>query len=57
VALAREVGAQLGRVGHVLTSTSPRTVETALAMGHAVDDVDMPSGYVPGEVEHHARWG
>jgi hypothetical protein len=26
-------------------------------MGFAVDDfIDLPSGYVPGEVEHHAAW-
>jgi hypothetical protein len=41
----------------VVTSASPRAVETALAMGFAVDDaVELPSGYVPGEVEHHQQW-
>jgi broad specificity phosphatase PhoE len=58
VALARAVGAGLGPFAHVVTSTSPRAIETAIAMGWAVDDtVDMPSGYVPGEVEHHDQWG
>lgn len=57
VALARAVGAQLGAFGYVVTSSSPRAIETALAMGYAVDDaLDMPSGYVPGEVEHHDQW-
>ncbi len=57
VALARAVGKEVGPVAYVLTSTSPRTAETALAMGYAVDDaVDMPSGYVPGEVDHHDQW-
>lgn len=58
VGLARAVGAELGSFELVVTSASPRAIETAIAMGWAVDDaVDMPSGYVPGEVEHHAQWG
>jgi broad specificity phosphatase PhoE len=57
VALARAVGADMGPAGYVLTSTMPRALETAVAMGYAVDDaVDVPSGYVAGEVEHHDQW-
>jgi broad specificity phosphatase PhoE len=57
VALARLVGASLGPFASVVTSASPRAIETALAMGFAVDDtVELPSGYVPGEVEHHDQW-
>lgn len=57
VALARAVGAELGPIAYVLTSAAPRAVETAIAMGLAVDDtVDLPSGYVPGEVEFHQQW-
>jgi broad specificity phosphatase PhoE len=57
VALARLVGVSLGPFAAVVTSASPRAVETAVAMGFAVDDtVDLPSGYVPGEVEHHDQW-
>ncbi|MEV4711801.1 histidine phosphatase family protein [Micromonospora sp. NPDC049374] len=57
VALARLVGSELGTFTYVLTSTSPRTIETALALGYAVDDaIDMPSGYVPDEVGHHDQW-
>jgi hypothetical protein len=41
----------------VLASVSPRAVETAVAMGFAVDDtVAMPSGYQPREVAHHEQW-
>jgi hypothetical protein len=41
----------------VVTSASPRAIETAVAMGFAVDDtVEFSSGYVPGEVEHHDQW-
>src|SRR5262245_21364126 len=57
VALARTVGAEVGPVAYVLTSTVPRTLETAVAMGYAVDEaVEMPSGYIPGEVDKHAQW-
>lgn len=57
VALARAVGEELGPFASVVTSASPRAIETAVAMGWAVDDaVDMPSGYVPGEVGHHDQW-
>jgi broad specificity phosphatase PhoE len=57
IELAAAVGAQLGPIAYVLTSASPRAVETAIAMGLAVDDtVQMPSGYVQGEVEFHQQW-
>ena len=57
VALARLVGESLGPFAVVVTSASPRAIETAVAMGFAVDDtVDLPSGYLPGEVEHHDQW-
>jgi len=57
VALARAVGAELGPITYVLTSAAPRAIETAIAMGVAVDDtVDLPSGYVPGEVGFHEQW-
>jgi broad specificity phosphatase PhoE len=57
VALARLVGRSLGPFACVATSASPRAVETALAMGFAIDDtVDLPSGYVPGQIAHHDHW-
>ncbi len=32
-------------------------MQTAIAMGHAVDElINLPSGYVPGEVAHHNQW-
>jgi broad specificity phosphatase PhoE len=58
VALARRIGESLGPFAYVVTSASPRAMETAVAMGFAVDDtVELPSGYVAGEVEHHEQWG
>jgi broad specificity phosphatase PhoE len=57
VVLARQVGESLGPFASVVASASPRAVETAVAMGFAVDDtVELPSGYVPGEVDHHEQW-
>jgi broad specificity phosphatase PhoE len=57
VALARLVGESLGPFASVVASASPRAIETALAMGFTVDDaVELPSGYVPGEADHHEQW-
>jgi hypothetical protein len=50
--LARLVGESLGPFAVVVTSASPRAMETTVAMDFAVDDtVELPSGYVPGEVD------
>ncbi|MEU8322317.1 histidine phosphatase family protein [Nonomuraea sp. NPDC048881] len=58
IALARFIGSGVGPYERVVTSSSPRAVETAVAMGFAVDDtMEMPSGYVPGEIARHAQWG
>jgi broad specificity phosphatase PhoE len=57
VALARAVGEHLGPFAYVVTSPAPRAIETAIAMGFAVDDtLDLPSGYVPGQASHHDQW-
>jgi broad specificity phosphatase PhoE len=57
VALARLVGESLGSFAAVVAGASPRAIETAVAMGFAVDEtVELPSGYVPGEVDHHEQW-
>lgn len=57
VALARAVGDTLSSISYVVTSAAPRAIETAIAMGLAVDDtVELPSGYVPGEVARHDQW-
>jgi broad specificity phosphatase PhoE len=58
VALARAIGAPPGSFARVGSSPLPRAIETAIAMGFAVDElIDLPSGYVPGEVAHHDQWG
>lgn len=61
VRLARAVGAETGPFEYVAVSAQPRTLETAIAMGYAVDaigdvvgDVDW-DGFLA-EVGHHERW-
>lgn len=60
VILARMVGQSLGPFEIVLTSTIPRTLETALAMGFSVTDQlgvlgDIPLAVVE-EIGHHEHW-
>jgi broad specificity phosphatase PhoE len=55
VTAARNLGASFDRFDYVLASTSPRTTETAIAMGVAVDDlIEMPSPVETGEIEFHS---
>lgn len=60
VAQARRIGAQIGPFALVLTSHIPRTLETALAMGFAVDEQIEALGDIPAEVwdeiGHQERW-
>ena len=60
VARAREIGNQIGPFDLVLTSHVPRTLETALAMGFAVDEQLEVLGDIPqavwDEIGHHERW-
>src|SRR5262245_51951870 len=60
IALAREIGTAMGRFDLVLTSAVPRTLETAIAMGFAVDEQLDTLGELPAEVSeeigHHERW-
>ncbi len=57
VELAKRVGESLGRFDLVYARSIPRAVETAIAMGFAVDDtIDFACSYVPGEFEHHEQW-
>ena len=60
VALAHTIGATIGPFDLVLTSPGPRTLETAIAMGFAVDDqleaLGDISPEVVDEIGHHERW-
>src|SRR5215813_3460707 len=50
VTLARLVGENLGPFDRVVTSTLPRAIETAIAMGFAVDELNEPMSMMPNEV-------
>lgn len=58
--LARRVGADLGPFDRVVTSHITRTLETAVAMGFAVDEQLTVLGTIEpdvwAEVGHHDRW-
>jgi broad specificity phosphatase PhoE len=54
---ARAVGETMPEFDYVLTGPDRRHIETAVAMGYAVDEsIDWASGYVTGVVEHHDQW-
>jgi len=60
VTQARAIGAQIGPFDLVLTSQLPRTLETALAIGFAVDEQLAVLGEIQpavwDEIGHHERW-
>ena len=60
IAAARDLGAEIGPFDRVYTSTLPRTLETAVAMGFAVDEELAVLGEIPDavfrEIGHHERW-
>lgn len=58
VALARRIGEKIGPFAYVLTSTLPRAIETAIAMGFATDEEnELLSGTeMNDEVEREVQW-
>jgi hypothetical protein len=57
VRLARQLSESMARMDYVAVGDEPRHLETAIAMGFAVDEqTAWPSGYVEGEVGHHDQW-
>jgi phosphohistidine phosphatase SixA len=56
VTLARLVGQNLGPFDRVVTSTLPRAIETAIAMGFAVDDFNETMSSYSSVVEREAPW-
>lgn len=57
VRAARDLGGRLRAVDYVGVSEARRTLETALAMGFAADDIlETGSGYSSTEVAHHDQW-
>jgi broad specificity phosphatase PhoE len=56
VTLARLVGENLGPFDRVVTSTLPRAIETAIAMGFGVDEVNELMSSYSYDVEREAPW-
>jgi broad specificity phosphatase PhoE len=56
VTLARRVGEGIGPFNRVITSTVPRTFETAIAMGFAVDEERDVLAQMSPDVEAEIRW-
>jgi len=56
VTLARLVGENLGPFDRVVTSTLPRAIETAIAMGFAPDELNGLMSSYSDEVEREAPW-
>ena len=56
VTLARLVGQNLGPFDRVVTSTLPRAIETAIAMGFAVDEQNQLMSSYSKAVDRQAPW-
>jgi len=56
VTLARLVGQNLGPFDRVVTSTVPRAIETAIAMGFAPDELNELMSTTGNDVEREAPW-
>ena len=56
VMLARLVGQNLGPFDRVVTSTLPRAIETAIAMGFGVDEFNETMSTTGDAVEREAPW-
>jgi len=56
VTLARLVGQNLGPFDRVVTSTLPRAIETAIAMGFGVDELNELMSTTGNDVEREAPW-
>ena len=56
MALARLVAEKAGPFSHVVTSTVPRAIETAIAMGFEVDETVEALGHLPEAVMKEVGW-
>ena len=56
VTLARLVGQNLGPFDRVVTSTLARAIETAIAMGFAVDELNELMSFHGSDVDREAPW-
>jgi len=54
---ARRVGESLGDFNLVISSRAPRAIETAVAMGYAVDEIMEEVSTTPDELNQEVIWG
>ena len=57
VDLARRVGESLGKYDKVISSYAPRAIETAVAMGYAVDEIHDEVSKTPENIGSEVTWG
>ncbi|MCK4845358.1 MAG: histidine phosphatase family protein [Candidatus Heimdallarchaeota archaeon] len=57
VNLARKTGEYLGVFVKVYSSSAPRAIETAVAMGFAIDDILDEVSMTPKKIENEVVWG
>ena len=54
---ARRVGETLGKFDLVISSKAPRAIETAVAMGYAVNQIMEEISMTPDNIETEVQWG
>ena len=57
VNLARKVGESMGGFNRVYSSTAPRAIETAVAMGYAIDETKEMISQTPEKIDKEVEWG
>lgn len=54
---ARKLGNELGDFTFVVSSNAPRAIETAVALGYAVDEIVEEISMTPDYIEDEVTWG
>ena len=57
VDLAKKVGETLGKYDKIISSNATRAVETAVAMGYAVEEIHEEVSMTPEDIENEVEWG
>ena len=57
VNLARKIGQTMGSYFRIYSSKAPRAIETAVAMGFAIDEICEEISMTPKDIEKEVKWG
>ena len=57
VDLAMEIGEEMAEFDRVISSNAPRAIETAVAMGYAIDQTFDEISQTPKNLEEETEWG